>query len=74
LFADSIVSQGRGAMAREFRSASPYMRFGRIRPNLQQDYATPSHNFSIHPPKTADQARLRADDLRFHFFARLCTA
>ena len=38
--ADSIVSQGRGAMAREFRSASRYMRFGRIRPILQRDYAT----------------------------------
>ena len=44
--ANSIISQGRGAMVRKFRSASPYMRFGRIRPNLQQDYATPPHNFT----------------------------
>ena len=28
----------------------------------------------IHPPKTLDQARLRDDDLRLHFFARPCTA
>ena len=33
-------------MAREFRSAAPYMRFGRIRTNLQQDYATPPHDFT----------------------------
>jgi hypothetical protein len=33
-------------MAREFRSASPYMHFGRIRPNLQQDYAGLPHNFT----------------------------
>ena len=28
----------------------------------------------IHPPKTADQRRFRADGLRDHFLARLCTA
>jgi hypothetical protein len=28
----------------------------------------------IHPPKTPDQAGLRDDDLRLHFFARPCTA
>ena len=28
----------------------------------------------IRPPKTLDQARLRDDDLRLHFFARPCTA
>ncbi len=28
----------------------------------------------IRPPKTLDQARLRDDDLRFHFFARPFTA
>jgi hypothetical protein len=28
----------------------------------------------IRPPKTADQLRLRADGLRVHFLARLCTA
>jgi hypothetical protein len=28
----------------------------------------------IHPAKTADQPRLRADGLRVDFLARLCTA
>jgi hypothetical protein len=28
----------------------------------------------IRPPKTAGQLRLRADGLRVHFLARLCTA
>jgi hypothetical protein len=30
--------------------------------------------YRIRPPKTLDQARLRDDDLRLHFFARPCTA
>jgi hypothetical protein len=36
----------RGAMAREFRSVLPYLRFRRIRPNLQQDYLPLPHNFT----------------------------
>jgi transposase len=31
-------------------------------------------NIGIHPAKTAGQPRLRADGLRVHFLARLCTA
>ena len=35
-------------MAREFRSASRYMRFGRVRPILQQAYANWSENRASH--------------------------
>ena len=39
---------------------------------LEHGYAI--EELRIRPPKTADQLRLRADGLRVHFLARLCTA